>query len=333
MRKIFYLSGPHINVEKGYWLYDQLKNDGYDIKPYYLYKYGHSLDFSTKFHKYFCPIKLLIQSRKNDLILLYDVTSICIILGFIVSIFKLKRNIVAVNFMGSGRKEGYDKWKRPIIRKALIDMRVGVNNGKLRDLYCSEFNLKPDNFFIIKDCAANVDLHERDCTPSQENYIFMGGSVYRDWELFKQIVKEMPEYQFVAVSGNNELDDVVSLQNLKCYKNIPLSEFNELVAKSKIVFLPLVTEIQGGQLVAFQGSIYKKPVIVTECISINTYYGDKDAIKVKIGDKMACEKAIRILMTNDTFYADIAKNGYLRIKDLTPECIYGNIRQQFYRIS
>lgn len=329
MKVIYYLSGPHVNVEKGYWLYDKLVKDGYKIKPYYLFKYGHSRDFSTKIHKYYSPIKLLIQSKKYDLILLYDVTSVFIILGFIVSIFKLKRNIVAVNFMGSGRKEGYKKWKCPIIRKALNEMRVGVNNVELRDLYCKQLNLKPDNFFIIKDCAANVDLQKRDCSPSHENYIFMGGNVYRDWKLFKQIVKEMPEYSFVAVIGTNELDDVSFLPNLKVYKNISLSEFNSLISKCKIVFLPLNTEMQGGQLVAFQGSIYKKPIIVTECISINTYYGDNDAIKVKIGDKIACENAIKILMTNEILYTDIAQNGYNKIKELTPESIYINIKKQF----
>lgn len=329
MKKIFYLSGPHVNVEKGYWLYDQLINDGYEIKSYYLFRYGHSRDFSTKIHKYICPIKLLIQSKKNDLILLYDVTSVFIILGFIVSLFNLKRNIVAVNFMGSGRKDGYDKWKCPIIRRALKKMRVGVNNAELRDFYCKQLNLKPDNFFIIKDCAANVDLQEMDCSPSHENYIFMGGNVHRDWKLFKQIVKEMPEYNFVAVIGTNELDDISFLPNLKVYKNIPLAEFNSLISKCKIVFLPLNTEMQGGQLVAFQGSVYKKPIIVTECISINTYYDDNDAIKVEIGDKVACEKAIRTLMTNDVLYANIAQNGYRKIKELTPECIYTDIRKQF----
>lgn len=329
MKVIYYLSGPHINVEKGYWLYDELAKDGYEIKTYYLFRYGHSRDFSTKIHKYICPIKLLIQSKKNDLILLYDVTSVFIILGFIVSLFNLKRNIVAVNFMGSGRKNGYDKWKCPIIHKALKKMRVGVNNVKLRDLYCQQLNLKPDNFFIIKDCAANVDLQERDCSPSNDNYIFMGGNVHRDWQLFKQIVKEMPEYNFVAVLGTNELDDVLSVSNLKIYKKISLKEFNYFISKCKIVFLPLNTEMQGGQLVAFQGSIYKKPIIVTECISINTYYGENDAIKVKIGDKTACENAIRILMTNDILCTDIALNGYNKIKELTPESIYINIKKQF----
>lgn len=329
MKKIFYLSGPHVNVEKGYWLYDQLKKDGYEIKSYYLFKYGHSRDFLTKIYKYFRPVKLLIQSRKNDLILLYDVTSVFIILGFIVSIFNLKRNIVAVNFMGSGRKEGYDKWKCPIIRRALKKMRVGVNNVELRDLYCRQLNLNINNFFIIKDCVANVDLQERDCSPSQENYIFMGGNVYRDWKLFKQIIKEMPDFNFVAVLGTDELDDVYPASNLKIYKNISLMEFNSLIAKCKIVFLPLITEMQGGQLVAFQGSVYKKPIIVTKCISINTYYDDNDAIKVGIGDKVACEKAIRTLMTNDVLYANIAQNGYRKIKELTPESIYTNIRKQF----
>lgn len=329
MKVVYYLSGPHINVEKGYWLYDELKKDGYEIKSYYLFKYGHSRDFSTKLYSYFRPIKLLMQSRKNDLILLYDVTSAFILIGFIVSLFRLKRKIVAVNFMGSGNKNGYDKWKRPIIRKALKMMRVGVNNIDLQKLYCKQLRLKEENFFIVKDCAANVDLFARDCSPANSQYVFMGGNVHRDWNLFKEIVKDMPEYNFVAVLGTTELEDCLDLPNLKVYKRIPLSEFNTLVAKCKIVFLPLNTEMQGGQLVAFQGSMYKKPVIITKCLSINTYYDDTDAIKVPIGNKEACEKAITNLMSDDYLCAEIAQNGHNRISELLPERIYTTIKEQF----
>lgn len=327
-KKIYYLSGPHINVEKGYWLYDQLKKDGYTIKSYYLYKYGHSRDFSTKIHKYTSPIKLIMQSRKNDYVLLYDVTSEFIILGFIVHLFKLKRHIVAVNFMGSGKNEGYEKWKRPIIHTALQTMRIGVNNVELRDLYCNQLNLSSKNFFIIKDCAANVDLRYRDCTPSAEQYIFMGGNVHRDWTLFKKVVKDCSDCNFIAALGGNELDDFQA-ENLKVYKNIPLDDFNTLIAKCKIVFLPLDTEIQGGQLVAFQASIYKKPIIMTKCISINAYYGDKDIIKIAIGDIKGCENAIRDLMSNNILYKEISERGYNQIKVLTPDIIYEEIRKQF----
>lgn len=107
MKTIYYLSGPHINVEKGYWLYDQLVNDGFDIKPFYMYKSGHSRDFSTKVHQYTRTLRLLFSSRKEDLVLLYDVTSVFIIAGILLSLFHLDRNVVAVNFMGTGTKDGY----------------------------------------------------------------------------------------------------------------------------------------------------------------------------------------------------------------------------------
>lgn len=330
MKTVHYLSGPHVNVEKGYWLYDQLKKDGFEIKPYYLYKYGHSRDFSTKVHRYTRCLKLLKSSRKDDLVLLYDVTSVFILLGLFMRLLHIKRNVVAVNFMGSGRKEGYGKWKRPIISMALRGInRIGVNNDALIDFYAQQLNLERRRFYVIKDCAANVDTAQRDCTLDDPPYVFMGENVHRDWNLFKKIVKEMPDVHFVAALGGSDLDDVKELSNLKVHKNISLGEFNSLVAHCKIVLLPLVTEMQGGQLVAFQGSMYRKPVIITHCMSIDTYYGDEDVIKVKIGDLESCKSTIRKLMNDNLLCDRLGAKGYNQIVSLTPDSIYNNIKAQF----
>ena len=330
MRTIHYLSGPHINVEKGYWLYDQLKKDGFEIKPYYLYKYGHSRDFSTRVHHYTRCLKLLLSSKKNDLVILYDVTSAFILLGLFMKLLHIHRHVVAVNFMGSGRKDGYDKWKRPLISMGLRGIsRIGVNNETLIDFYSHQLNIDRSQFFVIKDCAANVDFEPRDCSIQEPPYVFMGGNVHRDWGMFKEIVKEMPNVNFVAALSGNELDDVKNLPNLKVYKKISLVDFNDLVAHCKIVFLPLKTEIQGGQLVAFQGSMYRKPVIITHCISIDTYYGDTDVIKVNIGDKKSCKEAIMKLFYDDGLCKSLGNKGYERIVQLTPESIYKNIKAQF----
>lgn len=329
MRKIYYLSGPHINVEKGYWLYDQLVNDGFDIRPYYTYRYGHHMDFSTKIHQFTRAVKLLLSSRKGDLVLLYDVTSVFIIIGLLMAIFHLDRNVVAVNFMGTGSKEGYSIWKRPLVRLGLNNIKIGVNSEALIEFYAKQLNIAKQRFFVIKDCAANVDTSKRDCSPSNPPYVFMGGNVHRDWSLFKNIVKQMPQVHFVAALGGNELDDMQDCENLKVYKNISLSDFNDLVAHCKIVLLALKTEMQGGQLVAFQGSMYKKPVVITHCMSIDTYYDDDDIIKVGIGDGDACMNAIRRLLNDEQLCVSIGNKGYGKIQKLTPESIYSIIKEQF----
>ena len=329
MKKVFYLSGPHINVEKGYWLYDQLVKDGFTVKPYYLYRYGHHMDFSTRIHQFTRTMKLLLTSKKGDLILLYDVTSVFIYTGLLIALLHLKRNVVAVNFMGTGSKEGYDKWKRPLIRIGLNKVKIGVNNQELIDFYAKQLRVDKKRFFLIKDCAANVDINKRDCTPQTPPYVFMGGNVHRDWELFKKIVFKMPNIKFVAALGGNELEGMAGCSNLRVYKNISLSDFNDLVAHCKIVLLALKTEMQGGQLVAFQGSMYSKPVIITHCMSIDTYYGDNDIIKINIGDEKACIEAIASLLENEDLCKTLGYRGHKKIQELTPESIYSVIKAQF----
>lgn len=328
MKKIYYLSGPHINVEDGYWLYDQLIKDGFSVKSYYLYRYGHSRDFSTRIHHFTRAIKLLLSSKKDDMVLLYDVTSEFIIVGLLMAVFHLDRNVIAVNFMGTGSKEGYAKWKRPLIRMGLNKVKIGVNNQSLLEFYANQLGVDRGHFFLIKDCASNVDVNTQDCSPQVPPYVFTGGNVHRDWLLFKDIVRQMPQVHFVAALNGNELDDMQDCKNLKIYKNISLSEFNDLVARCKIVLLALNTEMQGGQLVAFQGSMYKKPVIITHCMSIDTYYDDSDVIKVGIGDGNACMNAITRLLKDEQLCASLGNRGYCKIQKLTPESIYSIIKEQ-----
>ena len=326
---IYYLSGPHVNVETGYWLYDKLKEDGYDIKPFFLFRFGHSRDFKTRIRRFSETFKLLYQSKKNELVVLYDVTQVFIIMGLIVNLLGLRRKIIAINFMGNGNSLGYEKWKRPLIRYALHKMKIGINNENLINLYAEQLKISPSVFFVVKDCCANVDIAVKPCESAIPHYVFMGGNVHRDWGVFKEIVKSMPNVRFVAALGSNDLDECRHLQNLTIHKQISLKEFNELVAKSYIVLLPLKTEMQGGQLVAFQGSMYHKPVIISHCISIDSYYTNEDAIKVGINDVEGCIGAIKRLMNDDVFYRKIANNGYNCIKQLTPEVIYEAIKSQF----
>lgn len=326
---VYYLSGPHVNVETGYWLYDQLKEDGYDIKSFYLFRFGHSRDFKTRIRRFTETIKLLYQSKNNELVVLYDVTQVFIIMGLIANILGLRRNFIAINFMGNGNILGYEKWKRPIIRYALHKMRIGVNNENLINLYSDQLKICPSAFFVVKDCCANVDITDKSCESENPHYVFMGGNVHRDWRVFKEVVRLMPHVRFVAAIGSNDLDDCSHLQNLTIHKNITLKEFNELVAKSYIVLLPLITEMQGGQLVAFQASMYRKPVIISYCISIDSYYSNEDAIKVGINDVEGCIGAIKRLMNDDDYYRKIANNGYDCIKQLTPKVIYEVIKSQF----
>lgn len=329
MKKILYLSGPDVNMRPGYWLYDELAKEGLEIKTYYTYRYGHQNDTSTKFHSFVRPLQLLLASRRNDLIILYDVTSMFILLGIYMGLLGMKRNVVAINFMGTGTKEGYASWKRPLIHFGLRRMKIGVNNESLVDMYARQLNLKREMFFLVKDCAANVDLKERNCTAANPPYIFMGGNTHRDWVLFKSVARALPQYQFVAALNSEALDDCLELKNLIVYHNISLEEFNEKVAQSTIVFLPLDTEIQGGQLVAFQGSIYRKPVIITRCMSIDTYYADEDVVKIGRGDLAGSVKAIEHLMSDEQTRCELGNRGYNSIIGLSPDKIYQTIKTQF----
>ena len=64
-------------------------------------------------------------------------------------------------------------------------------------------------------------------------------------------------------------------------------------------------------------------------MSIDTYYGDSDIVKVKIGDKMACEEAIMRLLHDDELCKTLGSKGYSRIIELSPESIYSKIKEQF----
>lgn len=107
MKRIFYWSGPDVNVSAGNFIYDKLKERGYNIVPYYDYKLGEGSNKRKRMLKtYKNIVSIFFRSTKNDIILSHDVFTVWK-LALLFRLFGMKRNVCINNFMyeGGGRSQ------------------------------------------------------------------------------------------------------------------------------------------------------------------------------------------------------------------------------------
>lgn len=51
-KRLFYWSGPHVNVQEGNFIYDRLKKDDYVIVPFYDYVLGTGNNLKERVQRY-----------------------------------------------------------------------------------------------------------------------------------------------------------------------------------------------------------------------------------------------------------------------------------------
>lgn len=105
---------------------------------------------------------------------------------------------------------------------------------------------------------------------NNENIIFVGNDSNRDFKLFVNIVKKLPNIKFIVVSSseifnNINLPNVTILKGFWGNKNITDIELKKLYLNSKLSIIPLIETTQpSGQSVALQSMSLGLPVMITK---------------------------------------------------------------------
>jgi hypothetical protein len=149
----------------------------------------------------------------------------------------------------------------------------------------------------------------RIATEDSEGFIFSGGRVYRDYETLIRAL-DGRQYRAIVVSEG----DVPALRDhpfIDALSRIPLEDFNSLVARSRIVVLPLEEKpFSIGQTVLLQAMAMGKPVIATRTAGTVDYIEHLESgILVEPRDPVALREAIDLLMRDKGLRARLARNA------------------------
>jgi glycosyltransferase involved in cell wall biosynthesis len=152
-------------------------------------------------------------------------------------------------------------------------------------------------------------------TEDAEGYIFSGGRVYRNYDILLRAVADS-SYHTVVVS-ETEVPGLLGHPNIEPLNQIPLEQFYSLLAKSRIVVLPLEDKsFSVGQTVLLQAMAMGKPVIATRTAGTMDYVDDfATGILVQPNDANGLKEAIDKLMRNEGLRSRLGKNAKDVIRD------------------
>jgi glycosyltransferase involved in cell wall biosynthesis len=140
---------------------------------------------------------------------------------------------------------------------------------------------------------------ERDIV--EGDYVFSGGYSNRDYDLLLRSMKGLDAPLVIVASVKNTIADHDPAQ-VRIHRDINESEFERLLAQSRIVVLALKSQGDGcGQSVLLRVFRNGKPLIMTRHVSVVDYVGDDYPGFVPLDDEVAMKAAISRALHDEAY--------------------------------
>ena len=151
----------------------------------------------------------------------------------------------------------------------------------------------------------------------EEGYIFTGGYTNRDYELMAKLAERMPNENFVFVMSKLN-GDVSFPKNVKVYKDIPGSEFQPLLEKSRVVVVPLKEDVgSSGQMLCLQAMRNAKPIVYCNVSSISYYFNETSGYPYELGNIESLYNAVSHALDGEI--KDVGENALTESMKYTKE--------------
>lgn len=141
------------------------------------------------------------------------------------------------------------------------------------------------------------------------DYIFSGGHTNRDYDTLLECADKMSQIKFVVVWSQFTRVQHSIPANVIVYKNLNSKMFYKLLAKSRMVVVPLRQEgFSSGQTVAVEAMQYGKTTIYSKFENVGQYFEDGvTGIEYMSGDTNALEKAIKQVIGDEERLLEIGR--------------------------
>lgn len=319
--------------EETYWLCQQLRSNNVSFRLVGIAERLRKLRYAKfcgnliwNMVRFVRALKVVLGIQPNELVLVLDDTASSTYTGLFIRLFHKKNTVVCLNMMDNLNGS---KIKGALYRYTSHVMYYSVNNRYLIDTYSKLYNLPKENFFVLPDCISNwgKEILKKNETITDGDYIFSGGSSYRDWDLLIDTAERLPQYKFVCVSRKSHFPNRNVPRNLTVFFDLKEDEFQQKLKNSKIVFIPINIETQGGQIVIFEAALYHKPVITTDTIAISQYIKNgENGLLIGFKDVDSATSAVTRLMEDSKLQEEFKKSLFSTISALTPEHFFDMLR-------
>ena len=228
-----------------------------------------------------------------------------------------KPHIAGEIFLDEPRPES-SKWKikRGVRRFALarVDRFILFSSAETR-LYSRELMLPPERFHFVPFHTNIQEPTQPELTANGE-YGFAAGRSLRDWKTFFSAIDGF-NHEFVVVADAQSMDGLPLPKNVRLYRDIPRSQYLDLLKAARFVIVPLYASGRSaGQVVVLEAEALGKPVIASDVDGVRDYVSpDESGLLVTVGDVEALRSAIQRLINDDRLCRRLATTGFERVME------------------
>jgi glycosyltransferase involved in cell wall biosynthesis len=173
--------------------------------------------------------------------------------------------------------------------------------------------LSKNNVYFIPYCEDPEFVLDA-AQSSDTKYLFTGGYTNRDYNLIIECARLNPTVRFVVVVSelNKDLNRKELPENIILYQDIDLATFNDLMAKSFGVVVPLKEDVgASGQILCIGAMKMSKPIIYCNISSVNFYFSDSTyGIPYILGDIDSLNGAVHKLFSKDFDNIGLGEKAY-----------------------
>lgn len=209
-------------------------------------------------------IRAVYMTRKDDVIV-----SMCATPGIIASICNLMhRRILILNLLcHSSRNPGLGERLRNVLYSCALNkpyVWATANTKKDISRYVRMFGLRyPEHVMWLPDGLNLESAGETgDIQPTKYD-VFSCGASARDWQLLSMVARTMPDYRFHVIATESEWKTEYNASNITVDFQVPHDKYLRALQETKIVALPLKSDVTAGLLVMFDAIKYGKCLIIT----------------------------------------------------------------------
>lgn len=223
-------------------------------------------------HYFFYCLKIIIRTRKNDL-LIFRLDSLGVISYWLSRLFFCHRRIIIINILLKKKNGIMGKITRAVYKKALTDKNTlyTVTSAHFGEELQKYLGIDKTPSLLRDDYGnlENLNSEFQDCGRT----VFCGGNNGRDWELMMNIARHMTDVKFYIIMPPSEFEKFNNSvpQNVTLLKNIPTETFFEIQKKCSLTVLPLNTQAPAGLIVIFSAGLMEKAIITSDTVCTREY--------------------------------------------------------------
>lgn len=203
------------------------------------------------------------------------VTGVCAIMAS--CLFRNRPPVVALNMIAHEKSKLHNLFRRLVYHWAFGTNRmlITANSSQLRDQYIESFRINPVSISVLHDPWSR-DYEVRPPDALDSGYAFSGGDTARDWDALLAAAQICPEIPFKVVARRMAWRPKRQIPpNVSVVFDTSLDEFYTMARQSRIVLLPLNSNVTAGLIVLIRSLLLGRPVIATETPVLTPYFPDE----------------------------------------------------------